>query len=374
MYLNTPTTSATYGYQSPHPDVGSRPFNMMGQEESYLKPIRQENHLTLDDSAGIRMKRYNSLPDVTEYLDPNGNQIMNAGAMADANSMVHLGNPPREPTMANPQLDSLMAAFNQSNRKLYNKNMSTSFNPLTVPNNAPSTSSNHENYLNTPPHQSPQVPYPWQSENRSPQLFYTMPEMGTFERPKRPSDEDLMMAYPMINSPSQFMPSFKHTHPDPTATWPRPDSATAQAARDAIQAASHCPPPSDDNDPDQIPRRQHLRYPGDLYTPQWVRSNGHKKEGYCDLCSPGKWLQLKNSAYWYHKQFFHGISSVSGKFFCGPVQTRQKDPDVVEGLCHQCHQWIQMSSAKRRNSVLWFRHAHKCHVYHKPKNVYGKKD
>ncbi|KAI9293026.1 hypothetical protein K502DRAFT_276691, partial [Neoconidiobolus thromboides FSU 785] len=108
-----------------------------------------------------------------------------------------------------------------------------------------------------------------------------------------------------------------------------------------------------------VPRRQHLRYPGDLYTPQWVRFGGHKKEGYCDLCSPGKWLQLKNSAYWYHKQFYHGISSVSGKFFSGPIQTRQKDAEVVEGLCHQCQQWIQMSSAKRRNSVLWFRHAHK---------------
>jgi hypothetical protein len=47
-----------------------------------------------------------------------------------------------------------------------------------------------------------------------------------------------------------------------------------------------------------MPRRQKLRYDGDHYTPKWVRYTGHLKEGYCDSCHPGKWLQLKNSAYW----------------------------------------------------------------------------
>lgn len=47
-----------------------------------------------------------------------------------------------------------------------------------------------------------------------------------------------------------------------------------------------------------LPRRQKLRYEGDHYTPKWVRYTGHLKEGYCDSCNPGKWLQLKNSAYW----------------------------------------------------------------------------
>jgi hypothetical protein len=47
-----------------------------------------------------------------------------------------------------------------------------------------------------------------------------------------------------------------------------------------------------------MPRRQKLRYDGDHYTPKWVRYTGHLKEGYCDSCHQGKWLQLKNSAYW----------------------------------------------------------------------------
>ncbi|KAI9319713.1 hypothetical protein BX666DRAFT_1915476 [Dichotomocladium elegans] len=115
------------------------------------------------------------------------------------------------------------------------------------------------------------------------------------------------------------------------------------------------------------PRRQKLRYPGDKYTPKWVRYNGQAKEGLCDTCQPGKWLQLKNSAFWYHKQFFHGISSVSGQEFMQPLETRWIDQDLVEGLCHQCCQWVSVSNVKRKNSVLWYRHAHKCHVYHKPK-------
>ncbi|KAJ2476114.1 hypothetical protein IWW56_005092 [Coemansia sp. RSA 2131] len=117
-----------------------------------------------------------------------------------------------------------------------------------------------------------------------------------------------------------------------------------------------------------LPRRQKVRFGEDLYTPTWVRGQGQQKEGFCDTCSPGKWLQLKNSAFWYHKQFLHGISSVSGRPFIRPVQVRHFDADIIEGLCHQCQQWVPIANAKRRNSVLWFRHAHKCHVYHKPKN------
>ncbi|KAF9964024.1 hypothetical protein BGZ70_007017, partial [Mortierella alpina] len=114
-------------------------------------------------------------------------------------------------------------------------------------------------------------------------------------------------------------------------------------------------------------RKQKLRYEGDQYTPQWVRNAGQAKEGFCDTCVPGKWLQLKNSAFWYHKQFFHGISSVSGKLFANPIQTRQMEQDDIEGLCHQCNEWIPISNHKRQNSMLWYRHAHKCHIYHKPK-------
>lgn len=114
--------------------------------------------------------------------------------------------------------------------------------------------------------------------------------------------------------------------------------------------------------PGATPRRQKLRYDGDEYTPKWVRYTGQLKEGYCDHCKPGKWLQLKNSAYWYHKQFYHGISSVSGKHFAEPLERRAGDHDVIEGLCHQCRQFVPICNAKRKTSVLWYRHAHKVYI------------
>lgn len=128
-----------------------------------------------------------------------------------------------------------------------------------------------------------------------------------------------------------------------------------------------------DNDQNARPRRQRLRYPEDCYTPKWVRYSGQAKEGYCDSCQPGKWLQLKNSAYWYHKQFYHGISSVSGRHFMDPIDQRWGDQDAIEGLCHQCRHWISICTSKRKNSVLWYRHAHKCHIYHKPKPSQAKR-
>ncbi|KAI9483558.1 MAG: hypothetical protein EXX96DRAFT_558644 [Benjaminiella poitrasii] len=126
-------------------------------------------------------------------------------------------------------------------------------------------------------------------------------------------------------------------------------------------------------DPNAIPRRQKLRFDEDQYTPKWVRYTGQMKEGYCDTCKSGKWLQLKNSAFWYHKQFFHGISSVSGKPFENPLEQRAGEHDVIEGLCHQCKQFVPICNSKRKNSVLWYRHAHKCHIYDKPKSKGGKR-
>ncbi|KAJ3414472.1 hypothetical protein HDV05_006565 [Chytridiales sp. JEL 0842] len=163
---------------------------------------------------------------------------------------------------------------------------------------------------------------------------------------------------------------------------------------------------------DPTPRLQNLRFPKDAYTPKWVRFQGAAKEGFCDMCpTPGRWLQLKNSAYWYHKQFSHGISSISGLPFTPPAETRvvfiatpqtasptvkpvtdnfhppslqldgthgvinlnshhqqqqqqqQQQPAsqstppsaprftvsiTLEGLCHQCNKWHPLINAKRR--------------------------
>ena len=43
-------------------------------------------------------------------------------------------------------------------------------------------------------------------------------------------------------------------------------------------------------------RKQDTLSPGDLYTAQWVRGEGSKREGWCGFCS--NWYIMKDSAYW----------------------------------------------------------------------------
>lgn len=122
-------------------------------------------------------------------------------------------------------------------------------------------------------------------------------------------------------------------------------------------------PPLDDMKPEDAeltPHEQELRFEGDLYTPRFVRGHGNKREGWCGICKPGRWLVLKNSAYWYDKSFTHGISAASGQSFEGPRETRRMDgnADVWEGLCGSCGEWIALVSSKKKGTT-WFRHAYK---------------
>ena len=121
------------------------------------------------------------------------------------------------------------------------------------------------------------------------------------------------------------------------------------------------PPPEDvESEDSEIPRAQELRFDGDLYTPKYVRGHGNRREGWCGICKPGRWLVLKNSAFWYDKSFTHGISAATGSAFEGPKETRRMkgNPDVWEGLCHSCRDWIALISSKKKGTT-WFRHAYK---------------
>lgn len=126
------------------------------------------------------------------------------------------------------------------------------------------------------------------------------------------------------------------------------------------------PPESDMNpsDPDLVPHEQDLRFTGDLYTPRWVRGHGNKREGWCGLCKPGRWLVLKNSAFWYDKSFTHGVSAATGAAFQGPQETRRTEGnlDVWEGLCGSCGDWIALVSSKKKGTT-WFRHAYKVRTH-----------
>jgi len=87
------------------------------------------------------------------------------------------------------------------------------------------------------------------------------------------------------------------------------------------------------------------------------------------LCKPGRWLVLKNSAFWYDKSFTHGVSAATGAAFQGPQDTRRTEGnlDVWEGLCGSCGEWIALVSSKKKGTT-WFRHAYKCHTHPKVKD------
>lgn len=140
----------------------------------------------------------------------------------------------------------------------------------------------------------------------------------------------------------------------------------------SLSEEPNAPPPEDmaPSDPELIPHEQELRFENDLYTPRWVRGHGNKREGWCGICKPGRWLVLKNSAFWYDKSFTHGVSAATGQAFDGPKDTRRMEgnADVWEGLCGSCGDWIALVSSKKKGTT-WFRHAYKCHTHAKVKDA-----
>jgi hypothetical protein len=127
------------------------------------------------------------------------------------------------------------------------------------------------------------------------------------------------------------------------------------------------PPPPEDLNPSDLDfavQEQELRFDGDLYTPRWVRGYGSKREGWCGIYKPGRWLVLKNSAFWYDKSFSHGISAATGCPFEGPLQARRMNEtlDTVEGLCSSCGQWVSLASSKKKG-MTWFRHANRVLIF-----------
>lgn len=129
------------------------------------------------------------------------------------------------------------------------------------------------------------------------------------------------------------------------------------------------PPPEDMNpsDPTMVPRLQEVRFDKDLYTPKWVRGYGNKREGWCGICKPGRWLVLKNSAFWYDKSFTHGVSATTGLAFSAPKQIRRTEgsTNIWEGQCVKCDKWVGLVSSKKKGTT-WFRHAYKVSLYSFP--------
>ncbi|KAI9482191.1 hypothetical protein BX667DRAFT_39822 [Coemansia mojavensis] len=109
----------------------------------------------------------------------------------------------------------------------------------------------------------------------------------------------------------------------------------------------------------------------DMYTPRWIRGVGREKEGLCPVCFEKgmlNWRRMKCSAYWYHLNYFHGISSLTGRPFPQPKATRSVCGAMgrvrSQGLCGICGNWVFTDSSRRINinvpEIYWWKHIQAC--------------
>lgn len=126
----------------------------------------------------------------------------------------------------------------------------------------------------------------------------------------------------------------------------------------------HIPPQTHNTTPNDPlhPRQQPPRWIGDLYTPTYVRGDGSNRAGWCGHCA--SWLTLKDSAYWYHMHFAHGISCATGAYLPNPVRLRPtvgaaRGVGDAEALCRGCSRWVLVVMGEKGRTA-WFRHAYRC--------------
>ncbi|TFK27101.1 hypothetical protein FA15DRAFT_587096, partial [Coprinopsis marcescibilis] len=125
------------------------------------------------------------------------------------------------------------------------------------------------------------------------------------------------------------------------------------------------------------------RTPFDLYTPRFVKGKGAGKVGLCPICversqrgGEGKkvWLAMKFSAFNYHMQYAHGISSTTGLPFSPPLafriaprpnSSKNEKQKIEQGRCHKCLKWVAVEGIKtmtcKVKELFWWKHAASCH-------------
>lgn len=92
------------------------------------------------------------------------------------------------------------------------------------------------------------------------------------------------------------------------------------------------------------------------YSPKYVRGSGSQREGYCIECE--KWYNMKNSSYWYHMNYKHGINCKGEKY---PSPKLREIDKMVEGYCIKCGEWICLGLSSKNYKFSWLRHMQKIH-------------
>lgn len=140
-------------------------------------------------------------------------------------------------------------------------------------------------------------------------------------------------------------------------------------ALDLLHGGAEAPPPTEDLNPlhdSRNARENQLRWDGDLYTPRWLR--GFRREGWCGLCKPGRWICMKK-AWWNDRVLFHGICAETGKALPEPevALNVDADPQTWKGQCGKCGIWARFKKNDPRHYSAWHVHAaNVCIVFFPP--------
>ncbi|KAH8552204.1 hypothetical protein BGW37DRAFT_424487 [Umbelopsis sp. PMI_123] len=115
---------------------------------------------------------------------------------------------------------------------------------------------------------------------------------------------------------------------------------------------------------DCTPIQQGVRFPGDQYTPIWVRFQGKQRQGRCEQCVHQnrklQWFKMRTSQYLYHKLNAHGIIHATGRQFAKPVDVIYNVNGTREGWCSHCQKYQVAFSPRCRPPMSrwapWYRH------------------
>lgn len=167
----------------------------------------------------------------------------------------------------------------------------------------------------------------------------------------------------------QLMPTHNYNHTcmpptsDPDQTGGLPVGIPLPDVFASTQTPYQHPPTPPASTPlEACPQRKSKRCSDDLYTPRWVRNAGPSREGWCGWC--GTWFTLRDSAYWYHMHYSHGISQANnGKRLPAPAGFRAfgvVQPVEWEVKCGKCARWLPLPPGDKWNTA-YFRHTYKCY-------------
>ncbi|KAI5148777.1 hypothetical protein ENBRE01_0527 [Enteropsectra breve] len=95
------------------------------------------------------------------------------------------------------------------------------------------------------------------------------------------------------------------------------------------------------------------------YVPSATRGKGPTKEAFCRLCRG--WFRMKNSSYWYHMNYIHGINK-NGKRIPEPVlrkkhsALKENKDKKYEGFCKECGKWLVLGNTEKGIKFGWYKH------------------